>query len=824
MTYDGSLKFDTKIDTNGFNQGTNTIQNSISGLKSSFLKLGATIAAAFGVRALVNFGKEAINIASDLQEVQNVVDTAFGDMAYKAEEFASIATESFGMSELSAKQAASTYMAMSKSMGLSQEEASDMAISIAALTGDVASFYNISQELASIKLKSIWTGETETLKDLGVVMTQVNLNAFAMANGINKTIDEMTQAEQVQLRYMYVTNQLAMVQGDFAKTSNSWANQVRVLSERWKEFKSVIGDLLINFLTPLVKTLNGLLENLINMIQSASNSIAALFGIELKSQTKSANATMQNAEAQAELASNIEKTKKAVDNSIASFDELNILSKTEDESSSPSFGNNNGNQTNTGFTPDISPWEAAANKIKGVFSGLKDWFQQNFGQVFDHMFDGLKENLENLKNTFKKVFNDIKKLIGPFLNYIEKYFVPFFKELVKQVDNILNGLFDSFNRVFNDIWNIAIYPIMQKLITTVLPVVTEIGTEILKTLGVLFDNVKRIFDKIWSEAIAPAMGIIVGIWSDGWDSVKRVWDERGATLFEGIRTAIDTLGDVFMSLWDNFLKPVFDWISGTVTWLWDEHLKPLWDNVVEFFASVMEFATVIWNNFLGPLVNNLVTVLGPIFSTVFGTIGAVVGTVIGGIADVIGGIIKTLTGLLDFLTGLFTGNWEKAWSGIQKIFGGIWDTLYGIFKVPINLIIDGLNFIWGAVYSVAAGIVNGIGNIAGAIGDLFGQDWHFDMPATPPLIPKLASGTVVPANYGEFIATLGDNKKEPEIVSPLSTMVDAFKEALASANFGSTDNGPIIIQIDSREIARAVRNGTDSLGYSKVSGGLANAY
>ena len=176
---DGSIILSTKIDTSGINKGMNSIKGTIG-------KIGAAIGVAFGVSALVNFGKAAVNLASDLQEVQNVVDVAFGDMSYKAEEFAKSAIENFGISELSAKRTASTYMAMAKGMGIAEDVASDMAITMTGLTADIASFYNMSQERADVILKSVYTGETETLKQLGIVMTEVNLENFAMSQGITK--------------------------------------------------------------------------------------------------------------------------------------------------------------------------------------------------------------------------------------------------------------------------------------------------------------------------------------------------------------------------------------------------------------------------------------------------------------------------------------------------------------------------------------------------------------------------------------------------------------------------------------------------------------
>lgn len=180
---DGRVIIDTSLDNKGFIKGIRSMTEQTGGLRSAVRRLGSAITAAFAVKQIVDFGKKAVEIGSNVAEVQNVVDVAFGELTYKAEEFASTAITQFGMSTLAAKKTASTYMAMAKGMGVASSEAADMAITLAGLSGDVASFFNISQELADIKLKSVFTGETETLKDLGVVMTQDNLKAYALSSG-----------------------------------------------------------------------------------------------------------------------------------------------------------------------------------------------------------------------------------------------------------------------------------------------------------------------------------------------------------------------------------------------------------------------------------------------------------------------------------------------------------------------------------------------------------------------------------------------------------------------------------------------------------------
>lgn len=193
---DGSLIFDTKISTKGFNDGVNGLKGQANSLTGTLMKLGSTIALAFGVRQIINFSKQAINLASDLQEVQNVVDTTFGEMSYKLEEFAETAINTFGLSRLSAKQTGFTFMAIATGMGMVLNTASDMSISLTALSAYMASFYNMSQSEASTALSSIFTGEIETLKRYGILITKVNLEEYARQQGITKSIEKMTQLEK----------------------------------------------------------------------------------------------------------------------------------------------------------------------------------------------------------------------------------------------------------------------------------------------------------------------------------------------------------------------------------------------------------------------------------------------------------------------------------------------------------------------------------------------------------------------------------------------------------------------------------------------------
>lgn len=228
-------------------QFDDTVKDTMDGAESTVstaaTKIAKAIGSAFVTKQIIEFGKAAIGVASDLNEVQNVVDTTFGtEGAIKVNEWARNAAEAFGESELQAKQFTSTLGAMFKSMGVGQADMEEMSMSLAGLAGDMASFYNLDPTEAFEKLRSGISGETEPLKQLGINMSVVNLEAFAMSEGITKSYQEMTQAEQATLRYQYIMSATADAQGDFADTSDSLANQQRILQLEVQTLAAEIGQ------------------------------------------------------------------------------------------------------------------------------------------------------------------------------------------------------------------------------------------------------------------------------------------------------------------------------------------------------------------------------------------------------------------------------------------------------------------------------------------------------------------------------------------------------------------------------------------------------
>jgi hypothetical protein len=246
-------------------EGMNAGGDAVEGLIGKVGKLGSAIATAFAVGQLSEFVMECTEIGSDLAEVSNVVDTVFTSLNDKVVQFSRNATAQYGMSETMAMEYVGTLGSMARAFDFTEQEAYDMATTLTGLTADVSSFYNLDHEEAYTKLKSVFTGETESLKDLGVVMTQTALDQYALAHGFGKTTSQMTEQEKTALRYQFVLDKLKFAQGDFAKTSGEWANQMRIFSLQWETLKGTLGRGFIAILSPVLLMLNKIIARIIDM-------------------------------------------------------------------------------------------------------------------------------------------------------------------------------------------------------------------------------------------------------------------------------------------------------------------------------------------------------------------------------------------------------------------------------------------------------------------------------------------------------------------------------------------------------------------------------
>ena len=267
----------------------NAASSSAQGMESSFSGALKNMAAAFSAaqvgKMLLDFGKAAINAASDLQEVQNVVDVTFGESANEINDWARNAINQFGLTETQAKRFASTMGAMMKSSGIASKDIVEMSENLAGLAADMASFYNLDFDEAFNKIRSGISGETEPLKALGLNMSVANLEAFALSQGLKKTFNEMSQGEQVMLRYQYLMQATADAQGDFSRTSDGFANGLRLLQNNFESLKTTIGTALIEPVSRAIGFLNEMM-GLLNPESKQKTVLDDFANIDLQTQQK----------------------------------------------------------------------------------------------------------------------------------------------------------------------------------------------------------------------------------------------------------------------------------------------------------------------------------------------------------------------------------------------------------------------------------------------------------------------------------------------------------------------------------------------------------
>jgi hypothetical protein len=224
-------------------------------------------------------GAASVKLASDYNESLNKVDVSFKTSANVVKEFSKTTLESFGIASGTALDMASTFGDMGTSMGLPTSQAAKMSTSLVGLAGDLASFKNISIDVANTALTGIFSGETESLKKLGIVLTEVNLKQFALSSGNKKNYEQMSQAEKVQLRYNYILSVTKNAQGDFIRTQGGASNQMRIFQESLKQLGQQFGSIILPLFTKVITSLNGVIKGFGNLSEGTKTTIVVFLGV-----------------------------------------------------------------------------------------------------------------------------------------------------------------------------------------------------------------------------------------------------------------------------------------------------------------------------------------------------------------------------------------------------------------------------------------------------------------------------------------------------------------------------------------------------------------
>ena len=590
-------------------------EKQMSGIQGLAKKVGKSLVAAFAVKKLVDFGKSCIELGSDLSEVQNVVDVTFPHMSKQIDQFAKNASTQFGLSETMSKRFTGTFGAMAKAFGFNEKAAYDMSTTLTGLSGDVASFYNISQDEAYTKLKSVFTGETESLKDLGIVMTQTALDSYALANGFGKTTANMSEMEKVALRYQFVQSQLTSAAGDFSRTSDGWANQVRILQLQFDSLKATIGQGLINVLSPVIKVINtiiGKLMSLANAFKAFTEFITGNKGSGGGASTVAADMGAV-ADSAGDAASGMNKAAGAAKKAkqafgLAKFDELNVVSSNDSSGGGSGSGGSGGggyesDQFDMGTLPEDG--DAVSSKLKDIVAlvdQLKNSFSKGFWDSFGDttVFDSIQTSIQSIKDSLNDIFTDsgVQAAATEFANT----FMYSLGQVAGAVASIGTTIAD------NLLGGISLYLDQNKArIKEYLIQMFNIGSEISTLIGNFSSAIADIFSVFRSDSAKQITADIIGIFSSSFQGVTELGGKFARDIIQLITKPItdnsDQIKERIQGLLDE-LAPVFDKIKELVDGLWDglntaydTVAKPVFDAFTEALSGVVDWLTKSQENF-----------------------------------------------------------------------------------------------------------------------------------------------------------------------------------------------------------------------------------
>ena len=612
---DGTVYINTRVDTKGFGKGVNTMEKQVSGLTGAIGKLGLAIAATFAVGKLISFGKEAIELGSDLQEVQNVVDVTFTTMSDKVNEFAQGAAEAAGLSETMAKKYVGTFGAMAKAFGFAEAESFDMATALTQLTGDVASFYNLTQDEAYTKLKSVFTGETESLKELGVVMTQNALDSFAMANGWGKTTAQMEEQEKVALRYAFVQKQLSAASGDFIRTQDSWANQMRILNLNFDSFKANIGQALINVFTPFLQILNQLVGKMAELSSKFVAFSELITGRGSSGGGSPGEALGEITDGYEEITDATKAAEKAQKGYTSSLDELNVVSKSV---ASESFGSIGIDWSSFDESISSGPLGEASDALEDMKLQVNELIERY--PVLGHVIELISDSF----GLVKKVVDDLWELLTtPFVENKEGII-----GVLSTSSNFLVGVWDNailaaddFVKKLTAVYDEHFAPVLEDMTQDTTVFVSDFCRWFEEDMGPVLDRWGEKITELREGPIGDLSTAITNLWGTIADNWGKYWDEIIAPAIDTfinetlplLTPAIEEIGNFFieavakaataLTYLTEQLEGFIEFMTGVFTLDVDQILQGIWDMIVNFINHILDAVNQAWENLISPLNN-----------------------------------------------------------------------------------------------------------------------------------------------------------------------------------------------------------------------------
>lgn len=617
-------------------------------------------------------GTASFKLASDMNESLSKTEVTFKKNATEIKKWSETTLEQFGISKGAALEYASKYGDMATGMGMSTKEAVKLSKNITGLVGDLASFKNISQDIADTALTAIFTGETESLKQLGIVMTQTNLQEYARSQSIKKNIKDMTQQEQVMLRYNYVMAMTKNAQGDFNRTSDQSANQMRIAQESIKQFGASVGSIFLPHVTKMIQKVNQLLSKLNNLSDSKKRTIVTIAGI---------------AAAIGPVIMTFGKLVTSVGSVISVIGKIGMMFK--------NFG------TISAMLASPAGIVVAVLAAIAVAAVLvyKNW------DKIKPVIDKVVKSLQPAIKIFKDMLSACKETLAPIGSLLKKSFGSAIAEstgIVSKEFGSTNDIIKSFGQTCTKIMS-AIAPIVKKAVEVIAEVLKKVipvvASQIPKAVSIVSKVIKSAMKVI--EKIAPVIKTVLSTIAKAMPMMQK----RVSSTFNAILPIIKMVAKLLLKVGA---------VIGSVISKAVQAAMP----VIQKFGTCVEAVF--------PVVAKIVQKMQPVFEVAFSVIGKCVSFLGDNISSVFSGIMTAFGGLLDFITNVFTGNWKKALGNIRTIFAGIFQSFAGIVKTPMNAVISLINKAISGINGISVDIPEGIPGVGG-------KHIGFSIPVIPAL-------------------------------------------------------------------------------------------
>lgn len=777
-----SVGSDIKANIGG---STDIVTGKLGGLNSVVKRLGASIAAAFSVAAIVQFTKESVEasmqLSNALQGLRSILEgqgRSFSDAQKFIEEYTSDGL-------IPATNAITAYKNLAaRGYDDSQIRKVMVALKDASAFGRQAS-YTMGEAVQSA---------TEGLKNENSVLVDnagVTKNVAKMweeyAKSIGTTSDNLTQQQKIQAEVNGILEESKYQAGDAEKVAGTLSGQLSQLSFNFEQLKVAVGDAVAPIVEAVLPTINAAIDKLTEFANGFAAMIRTLTGTTATADDL-ANSYNNAADGASNLKNETEKAGKAAKKSLAPFDEITKLSGSDGgaaSSGSANTGSIGGSVTVGGdVTDELTP------KIEGIFQNVAEKFKslaKKLAVAYAPSFKAWSDAFAEIAPAAKDAAGRVGEAFGDLL---EDDFAPF-------VDYVVFDWAPSIENAWSE---------------TIAPIFADVMPVLLEEAAADFEYFCLVSSRALS-GLKLVMQDVEIIFKDMCASFSKNWNKYGGDLVENLSGFRESLREMVESLYQKIIEPILSVTGDSLDGLWNNHLKPLWDSLTEAIMSICNSLMVVWNDFLWPLIDWLITVFGPVFSAIWNAICDAFEVGVGAICDLLSGVMTVLDGLVQFIAGVFSLDWKMAWEGIVKVFQGVWDTIVGIFKYAVNIIIFGINTLISAIYSAIAGVINGVGDIVASFGQLVGQDWGFSIPTNPPQIPYLAKGAVLPPNK-PFMAVVGDQTHGTNVEAPLATIQEAvaivMEDVIASNIAGHEATVAVLREI--LEAVLGIHIGDDVIG------------